>query len=339
MQVTVYSCRGYEKSFLQKYNQGQFTLKYVDCPLRLSTIGEAKGSKAILISSKDDASAEVLEALKKVGIELICTRTTGYNHIDISRAELLDIQVARVPAYSPHAIAEHAVALILALSRNLIEANGRVKKYNFSLKGLLGFNLRDKTVGVIGTGNIGTALIQILHGFGSKILAYDLYPNEELSTKYDVQYVPFDTLIRTADIISLNVPLNEKTKYIINEFRISHMKHGVMIINTGRGQLIETIAAIAALKSGQIGAMGLDVYENENPYFFEDHSGEIMQDDVLARLTTFPNVLLTGHQGFLTETALNNIAETTIQNLNSFKLGSEANGNFLTVSYYDKPHP
>jgi len=331
MQVTVYSCRGYEKSFLEQYNQGQFTLKFIDCPLRLSTIDQAKGSKAIVISSKDDASAEVIEALQKIGVELISTRTTGYNHIDIAKAEALGIQVARVPVYSPHAIAEHAVALILALSRHLIEADNRVKKYDFSLKGLMGFNLRDKTVGVVGTGNIGAALIQILHGFGSKILAYDLYPNEELSTKYGVQYVDFDTLIRTADIISLNVPLNDKTAYIINAYRINHMKRGVMIINTGRGKLIDTIAAIEALKSGQIGAMGLDVYENEKPYFFEDHSDEIMQDDLLARLTTFPNVLLTGHQAFLTETALNNIAETTIQNLKTYETKGVNAENFLTT--------
>ena len=269
--------------------------------------------------TSDDASAEVLEKLGALGIKYIALRTAGYNNVAIERATELGIKVARVPAYSPYAIAEHTMALILALNRKLIRAHNRVRDMNFSLNGLTGFDLNGKTVGVMGTGKIGAILVKILHGFGCKILTFDTSENETLVEKYGVCYTDCKTLCSESDIISLHVPLTPSTKHLINARHISIMKPGVMLINTSRGGLVDTKAVIQGLKSGKVGYFGMDVYEEEEGLFFEDHSDEILQDDVIARLMTFNNVLITSHQAFLTDTALTNIADTTIYNLDCFE--------------------
>ncbi len=328
MKIAIYSCHDYFQAFLETQNNGAFELIPIKTALRKNTTHLAEGCTAISIFSKDKADATILTQLHKMGVQFIALRSAGYNNIDLEKAKELNIKVARVPAYSPHAIAEHTIALILALSRKLILANQRVHQYNFSIEGLTGFNLGKKTVGIIGTGNIGKATIQILAGFGSTILAYDLQKDQCLATKYGVKYVSFEVLLAQSDIISLHLPLNESTKYIINQKSIQQMKKGVMLINTSRGKHLHTKAVIEALKSGHISALGVDVYENESDYFFEDHSNEVMQDDTLARLLSFSNVILTPHQAFLTETALLNIAETTIENISAFQKG-KINKNFL----------
>ena len=246
-------------------------------------------------------------------------RSAGFNHVDLIKATELKIKVARVPAYSPYAIAEHSVAFMLALNRKLIKAHNRVMDFNFSLDGLVGFDMHGKTVGIIGTGKIGEILVRILHGFGCSVLAFDKNESQELKEKYDVEYTTCESLCAQSDIISLHVPLMDSTRYIINKHCIEKMKPGVMLINTSRGGLVDTKAVIDALKTKHIGSFGMDVYEEEEGLFFEDHSEDILQDDTIARLMTFKNVFITSHQAFLTDTALTNIAETTIYNLTSFE--------------------
>lgn len=328
MKITFYSCFEYERRFLRKFNNGNHQLIFLEEQLNDKTISLAKGSDAIAIFSRDHADAQVLRKAAAFGIRLVCLRSTGYNNIDLQIANDLGIQVARVSAYSPEAIAEHAIALILALSRKLIEADRKVKNCNFSLVGLCGFNLGDKTVGVIGTGKIGSAFIKILHGFGSKIIAYDPAPDQSLVKKYGIDYVGWDDLLAHADIISLHLPLNKHTHHIIDESAFAAMKNGVMIINTSRGQHLDTLALIKHMDLGKIAAAGLDVYSNEKKYFFTDHSQETIEDQTLLRLISMENVLLTGHQAFLTETALSNIAETTFENITHFEKGTRSS-NFL----------
>ena len=258
-------------------------------------------------------------ALKQIGLDLLVLRSSGYNHVDLTVAKELGIRIARVPEYSPHAIAEHSLALMLALNRKLIRAHQRIMDLNFSLDGLVGFDMNGKTVGLIGTGKIGRVAAKILTGFGCRILAYDVKENEELKRTCQVTYTDLETLYSQSDIISLHVPLTEKTKYMINSSTIKLMKPGVMLINTSRGLLVNTKDVIDALKTGHIGSLGLDVYEEEEGLFFLDHSEDILQDDMIARLLSFRNVLITSHQAFLTDTALNNIAETTIHNLDCFE--------------------
>lgn len=246
-------------------------------------------------------------------------RSAGFNHVDLTAAARLGLTVVRVPEYSPYAVAEHAVALMLTLNRKTHRAFNRVREGNFSLDGLVGFDLHGKSVGVIGTGKIGRVLLRILHGFGCRLLAFDLTPHAAIAAELGVTYLPLADLFRTADIISLHVPLTADTRHLIDAKALALMKPGVMLINTGRGALIETRALINALKSGHVGAAGLDVYEEEEAVFFRDHSGEVLQDDALARLLTFPNTLVTSHQGFLTHEALANIAETTLANCGAFE--------------------
>ena len=294
-------------------------LIFLEEQLSESTIILAKGSDIISIRSSDIAIDEILQRVTDLGVRFICLRTTGYNNIDLLTAEQLGIQVARVSVYSPEAIAEHAIALILVLSRNLIEADHRVHAYNFSLVGLCGFNLSDKTVGVIGTGKIGAAFVKILNGFGSQIIAYDPAPDASLIDKYGVSYVSKEELYERADIISLHLPLNKHTYHILDEKAFLLMKDGVIIINTSRGDHINTEAMIRYLEAGKISSVGLDVYANEKKYFFKDHSQETIEDDTLIKLISMDNVLLTGHQAFLTETAISNIAETTFENISHFQ--------------------
>ncbi len=267
----------------------------------------------------DHLDSGVLQRLADAGVRLLALRSAGFNHVDLDAAERLGLTVARVPAYSPHAVAEHALALLLALNRQIYRAYNRVREGNFALDGLIGFDLHGKTVGVVGTGKIGATFAQIVHGLGCEVLALDPYPNPELR---DVaSYVPRDELLARSDVVSLHCPLTPETHHMIDDAALDRMREGVTLINTSRGQLIDTRAVIEALKRGRIGRLGLDVYEEEGDLFFEDLSNRVIRDDVFSRLLTFPNVLITGHQGFFTEEAMQNIAETTLANVRAFETG------------------
>ena len=332
MKTTIFSTHKFEVPYLIKANNGKHELKMLETRLTKETAILANGTITVSLFTGDDASAEVIKELSVLGIKNIALRSAGFNHVDIEQAAKLGIKVARVPAYSPYAIAEHAIALILALNRKLIKANNRVHEQNFSLNGLTGFDLNGKTVGIIGTGKIGAVMVKILHGFGCKILAQDIVEDKSLIHLYGVKYTDCETICKQSDIISLHLPLTPSSKYLINKQHISLMKQGVMLINTSRGGLIDTKAVIEGLKNKKVGYFGMDVYEEEEEgLFFEDHSEDILQDDVIARLMTFSNVLITSHQAFLTETALTNIAETTIYNLDCFEKqinsGNEVNIN------------
>lgn len=319
MKTAIFSSHKFEKPFLDEANNGSHELVYFDIRLTKLTVSFAKDCQAVSLFVSDDASAPVLDILFSIGIKFIVLRSAGFNNVDIKKAKELGIRIARVPSYSPYAVAEHAVALMLALNRKLIRAHNRISDMNFSLDGLTGFDMQGKTAGIIGTGKIGAIAARILYGFGCRILAFDKQENEEIKQQYQVEYTDCKSLCRQSDIITLHVPLNDQTKYIINKSCIDNMKKGVMLINTSRGGLVNTHDVIQALKQGQIGYFGMDVYEEEEGLFFEDHSEDILQDDSIARLMTFQNVLITSHQGFLTETALKNISDTTIYNLDCFE--------------------
>jgi len=319
MNVTVYSIRRFEKNILQAQNENKHNLKFYELQLNPETAYLAGGTEAVCIFVNDDVSSATLEKLHEAGVKYIVLRSAGYNNVDLDKARLYNIKVARVPAYSPYAVAEHTVALMLALNRKLIRANYRVHELNFSLDGLTGFDMDGKTAGIIGTGQIGEIVIKILNGFGCHILAYDKIKTRHTEEKYNIIYTDLDTLYNQSDIVTLHAPLTDETHYLINKTSIAKMKDGVMLINTSRGALVNTKDVIKALKSGKIGYLGLDVYEEESKLFFEDHSEDILQDDVISRLLTFRNVLITSHQAFLTDTALNNIAQTTIYNLDCWQ--------------------
>jgi D-lactate dehydrogenase len=269
----------------------------------------------------DHLDRETLNGLHDNGVRLIALRSAGFNHVDLRSAADLRLPVVRVPEYSPHAVAEHAVALMLSLNRKIHRAFNRVREANFSLDGLVGYDLYGKTVGVVGTGRIGMVMAQIMKGFGCRVIATDLQPKSAWAESLQVSYVDLQTLYRDSDVVSLHVPLTPSTKHLVDAAALAAMKQGVMLINTGRGALIDTRALIDALKSGHVGAAGLDVYEEEEGIFFRNLSDQVLQDDVLARLLTFPNVLVTSHQAFLTREALANIAETTLANVDAFERG------------------
>ncbi|MDJ1482016.1 2-hydroxyacid dehydrogenase [Cytophagaceae bacterium YF14B1] len=319
MKVAFFSAKPYEKSFFEEANHShQYSLNYLDIPLNVHTANLAKGADVVCIFVNDKADAKVIKVLAQNGIQLIALRCAGYNNVDLSACREEGIQVVRVPAYSPYSVAEHTIALILTLNRKTHRAYNRVKEGNFSLDGLMGFDLHGKTVGMIGLGKIGFITAQILKGFGCRVLGYDIAEDKE-AKQIGVEYVSLQELLRTSDIISLHCPLTPQTHHIINKETISQMKKGVMIINTGRGALIDAKAAIRGLKNEQIGYMGLDVYEEEADLFFEDLSEKVIKDDVFMRLLTFPNVLITGHQAFFTQNAMHNIAETTLQNIHEYE--------------------
>lgn len=319
MKVMVYSTHKFERNYLEKAFNEKHEVKYIDSPLTIETASLAQGYDAVSIFVSDDASAPVLQILGKDGIKFLVLRSAGYNHVDLVETKKLNIKTAHVPVYSPYAVAEHAVALMLALNRKLIRSHNRVRELNFTLDGLVGFDMHDKTIGLIGTGQIGSVVAKIMNGFGCNIIATDLMKNKELKEKYGVKYTDFEFLCSNADIISLHLPLTVETKHIIGKNCIDKMKRGVMLINTSRGGLINTKDIINGLKSARIGYLGIDVYEEEGGLFFEDHSDDILQDDVISRLMTFNNVLITSHQAFLTDTALENIAKTTIYNIDCFE--------------------
>ena len=323
MKAAIFSFHKFEKPFLEHANQSKHELLYIDSRLSVNSSAFAMGCKAVCLFVSDDASEKVLHSLSESGIKFIALRSAGFNNVNLKKAKELGIRVARVPAYSPYAVAEHTVALMLALNRKLTRAHNRITEGNFSLDGLTGFDMNGKTAGIIGTGKIGSLVAKILNGFGCNLIGFDQYPNDELIAKYGMQYTDFTTVCKNSDILTLHTPLNEETKYLINRNSIELMKPGVMLINTSRGGLVNTRDVIEGLKSGRIGYFGMDVYEEEEGLFFEDHSEEILQDDVIARLMTFRNVLITSHQAFLTQTALQNIADTTIYNLDCFEKNIE----------------
>lgn len=301
----------------------EFILDYVEFKLGPKTASLAKGYDAVCVFVHDLADEETLKSLKEHGIELLALRCAGYNNVALKTAKELGIKIVRVPEYSPYAVAEHAVALMMSLNRNIHRAFARVRDSNFSLNGLIGFDMHGKTVGLIGTGKIGQVAARILKGFGCRILAYDLYKNEKAAKEIGFEYVTLKELYSEADIITLHVPLTLETYRMINKESLRMMKDGVVIINTSRGQLIDTKELINSLKSEKVKAAGLDVYEEEDEYFFEDWSNQVVQDDDLARLLSFNNVLVTSHQAFFTEEALFNIADTTITNIKAFFEGKE----------------
>ncbi|HSD89859.1 MAG TPA: 2-hydroxyacid dehydrogenase [Kofleriaceae bacterium] len=321
MKVAIFDAHRYDRASFEEANSSHaHILAFFEPRLTAQTAQLAAGFEVVCSFVNDHADREALRILRSVGVRLIALRSTGYNHVDLEAAAALGLPVVRVPEYSPFAVAEHAIALVLALNRKIHRAHARVREGNFSLDGLLGFDLHGKTVGIIGTGRIGATVARILVGFGCRVLAYDARANPDL-VQLGVGYVPLDSLYERSDIVSLHVPLTPSTHHMIDAAALSRMKPGVMLINTGRGALIDSRALIAALKTSHVGSAGLDVYEEEEGIFFEDLSDKVLQDDVLARLLTFPNVLVTSHQGFFTREALAAIATSTLANITAFERG------------------
>lgn len=334
MRVAVFSSKPYDHEYLERANaEHGHDLVFLDVRLSPETSPLALGFPAVCAFVNDDLGPAVLEALHAGGTHVLALRSAGFNHVDLPTADRLGMTVARVPAYSPHAVAEHAVGLILTLNRRIHRAAARVREGNFALTGLLGFDLHGKTVGVIGTGTIGTVLARIMAGFGCTVLAYDPYPNDQC-VALGVRYVPLAELFAASDIISLHCPLTPETHHIIDDAALEQVRDGVMIVNTSRGALVDTTAVIEALKSGRVGYLGLDVYEEEEALFFQDLSDRVITDDVFSRLLTFPNVLITGHQAFFTEEALDHIAATTIANITAVERG-EGGAHVVTTERVD----
>lgn len=323
MKLVCYSTKKYDRKHMEEVNKKlnlHYEIEYFDFPLSVQTAKNAVGADAVCIFVNDDASKEVLAELAALNIHILALRCAGFNNVDLAAAEELGIQVVRVPAYSPEAVAEHTVGLMLCLNRRIHRAYQRTRDANFSLEGLTGFNMHNRVAGIIGTGKIGQATLRILKGFGMKLLAYDPYPNQTV-LDLGAEYVDLNTLLSQSDVISLHCPLTPENHHLLDVNAFNKMKDGVMIINTSRGALIDSMAAINALKAQKIGALGMDVYENERELFFEDKSNDVILDDVFRRLSACHNVLFTGHQAFLTEEALNSINETTLMNIQMLNSG------------------
>jgi len=320
MRVVVFSTKPHDRQFLGAANAGRHELVFLEARLLAETAPLAAGAEAVCLFVHDHADAGILGTLAKLGVRHIALRCAGFNNVDLAAAARHGITVARVPAYSPHGVAEHAVALFLTLNRRVHRAYNRVRDGNFALEGLLGFDVHGKTVGVVGTGKIGACFAQIMRGFGCRVLAFDVARQPAVEA-LGVEYTTLERLLVESHVISLHCPLTPQTHHLINAGTLAQMRDGVVIINTGRGPLIDTRAVIAALKSGKLGALALDVYEEEEGVFYEDHSGAFLADDQLARLLTFPNVLVTSHQAFFTREAITAIAETTLGNLDDFAAG------------------
>lgn len=315
--IAFFSTQAYDKTFFEKHNAGfGFSLRFFETQLNDLTVELIQDETVVCVFVNDIVNAQVIESLAQKKVKIIALRCAGFNNVDLEAAKKHNIRVCRVPAYSPEAVAEHAMAMILTLNRKTHKAYNRVREQNFSLNGLLGFDLHGKTIGIIGTGNIGKAFAKIAKGFGCKILAFDVVVDPEME-KEGVVFTDLDTVFKESNIISLHCPLNEKTKHLIDKKSLSLMKHNVMIINTSRGALIDTTAVIKALKKEKVGYLGIDVYEQEEKLFFKDHSEDIIQDDEIQRLMSFPNVLVTAHQAFFTEEALKQIALVTLGNIES----------------------
>jgi D-lactate dehydrogenase len=321
MRLAFFSTHGFDRQFFDEANRTRgHDILYLEARLTPLTSALAAGSPAVCAFVNDDLHGEVLTALHAGGVRLIALRSAGFNHVDLPKAHELGLTIARVPAYSPHAVAEHTVAMILSLNRKLHRAHARVREGNFTLDGLLGFDMHGRTAGLVGTGRIGTVVARILTGFGCRLLAHDVAVNPEC-VDMGVHYGSLRDLLEQSDIVSLHAPLTGDTKHMIDGAAIAKMKRGVMIINTSRGGLVDTVALIEGLKSGHIGYVGLDVYEEEEQLFFEDRSAQVIQDDVFARLLTFPNVLITAHQAFFTREALSAISTITLDNISAFEQG------------------
>ena len=336
MTITVFSAHPFEQPYLLEAAQGRHELHFVNEALSRTTADRADGSTAVAIFVGDDASAPVLEQLAARGVRYLLVRAAGHDQVNLPAARRLGLRVANVPHYSPFAIAEHALALMLALNRHLHQADAQVRRADFRLDALVGFDLHGKTVGIIGCGIIGGTLAGLLHGFGCRLLGYDVQPDAALTQRYGLEYVPLDTLCALADVVTVHAPLTPATHHLLDAAQLAKMKRGVMLINTSRGALLDTEAALAALESGQVGYLGLDVYEHEKGLFFNDHSQDPAPDSLLAQLLARPNVLITGHQGFLTREALASIAATTFETLDHW-LAGQAASNELTAAPEDGP--
>jgi D-lactate dehydrogenase len=324
MKIAFFDTRSYDKKlFVQANKEFNYEIDFRDYKLNENTALTAHGYDVVCVFVNDVVNSEVIKILSECGVKLIALRCAGFNNVDLKAAGEAGIKVVRVPAYSPYAVAEHGVALLMALTRHIPQAYLRTKTANFNIEGLTGRDLFGLTAGILGTGKIGRIMADILKGFGMKIIAYDPFPNNDWAKEKNIEYVGLDEIFQKSDVLSLHCPLTEETKHVVNHDRMKMMKHDAVIINTGRGALIDSKALVHALKHGHIGGIGMDVYEEESKYFFNDWSTDIMTDDVLARLLTFPNVIITGHQAFLTTNALKNLAETTLENIKSFAAGAE----------------
>ncbi|WNN46565.1 MULTISPECIES: 2-hydroxyacid dehydrogenase [Winslowiella] len=330
MKLAVYSTKQYDRKYLEHVNESYgFELEFFDFLLNEHTAKTAVDCDGVCLFVNDDGGRVVLEELAGLGVKFVALRCAGFNNVDLDAAKQLGIRVVRVPAYSPEAVAEHAIGMMMTLNRHIHRAYQRTREANFSLEGLIGFNMHGRTAGVVGTGKIGIAALRILKGFGMRLLAFDPYPNPQ-ALELGVEYVDINTLFKQSDVISLHCPLTPENHHLLDASAFSQMKDGVMIINTSRGGLIDSQAAIEALKKQKIGSLGMDVYENERDLFFEDKSNDVIQDDVFRRLSACHNVLFTGHQAFLTAEALTSIAQTTLANLSQLEKG-ETCANELTV--------
>jgi D-lactate dehydrogenase len=320
--TTVFDTKPYDREALESVSGKEVDWRFLEFRLSRDSAAAAKGARAVCVFVNDEVDRGSLEVLAGLGVELVALRCTGYNHVDLAAARDLKLTVTRVPVYSPYAVAEHAVALLLTLNRKTHRAFNRVREWNFSINGLVGFDLHGKTAGIVGTGKIGRIVAQILRGFGMTVLAYDPFPNPEWAAQHGVAYVDAVTLAEGSDVVSLHVPLTPETRHIIRAETLEHVKPGALLINVSRGGLIDTTALLDALKSGRLGGVGLDVYEEEEGVFFEDLSGQMLQDDELARLLTFPNVVVTSHQAFLTHEALADISRSVVANLRALAGGT-----------------
>ncbi len=324
MKIAFFDTHSYDKkSFVEANKAFGYEIDFRDYKLNENTALTAQGYDVVCVFVNDVVNAEVIKTLADCGVKLIALRCAGFNNVDLKAAASAGIKVVRVPAYSPYAVAEHGVALLMSLTRHIPQAYLRTKTANFNIEGLTGRDLYGLTAGILGTGKIGRIMADILMGFGMKIIAYDPFPNEQWAKEKNIEYVGLDEIFQRSDVLSLHCPLTEETKHVVNHDRMKMMKHDAVIINTGRGALIDSKALVHALKHGHIGGIGMDVYEEESKYFFSDWSTDIMTDDTLARLLTFPNVIITGHQAFLTTNALKNLAETTLENVKAFGSGAE----------------
>jgi D-lactate dehydrogenase len=321
--VSFYDTKPYDRQAFLDAAAGDLGMEWHFREFRLSaeTAASAAGCAAVCVFVNDRVDAACITVLAGLGVRLIALRCAGFNNVDLAAAKAHGIAVVRVPAYSPHAVAEHTLALLLTLNRQIHRAYNRVRDANFSLHGLVGFDVYGKTVGIVGTGKIGRVTAELFRGFGVRLLGYDPFPNTEWATAAEMEYTPLEALLEQSDIVSLHLPLTPQSRYLIKEETVARMKRGAFLINTSRGKLIDTTAVIDALKSGHLGGVALDVYEEEEGIFFEDHSGRPLQDDELSRLLTFPNVLITSHQAFLTHEALAQIAGTTLDNLHRLQKG------------------
>lgn len=317
--IAFYDTKPYDREYFTRENQSLgLDLRFHDFRLDAANAGSAEGCKAVCVFVNDKVDAACLKNLAGFGVGLVALRCAGFNNVDKEAARALGIRVVRVPAYSPHAVAEHTLALLLALNRKIHRAYNRVREMNFSLGGLVGFDLHGKTVGIVGTGKIGRIAAEIFRGFGCRVIAYDPYRNDEWAARHAITYADMDTLLAQSDVLSLHLPLTAETHHLLNADSIRRMKPGAYLVNTSRGKLVDSAAVIEALKAGRLGGVALDVYEEEEGVFFEDHSHTGLRDDVLSRLLTFPNVLITSHQAFLTDEALSAIASVTLDSIKRF---------------------